>query len=82
MSKFAQILQGKVHWIFETEETPEFASDIILVDITDNTHVQEGWIYNNGEFVEPGLELDSEISQFDRIEGTLDILLLKQEGIL
>ncbi|WP_431808813.1 hypothetical protein [Lysinibacillus sphaericus] len=53
--KFAQILYNKAHWIFEADEKPEFAPNIVLVDITSKPDVQEGWDYNNetGEFTAP-----------------------------
>lgn len=53
--KFAQILYGKAHWIFDVDEKPKFASNIILVDITGNSDIQEGWDYNSesGEFTAP-----------------------------
>lgn len=53
--RFAQILNSKVHWIFEADEKPNFASNIILVDITGNNEVQEGWDYDlvTGEFIKP-----------------------------
>lgn len=57
MKRFAQIYNEKAHWIFETEEKPEFAPDIILIDITDSKYnnVREGWNYNKetGVFSEP-----------------------------
>lgn len=53
--KFAQILYDKAHWIFEADEKPEFAPNIILVDITERDDIQEGWDYNSetGEFTAP-----------------------------
>lgn len=53
--KFAQVLYNKAHWIFEADEKPEFAPNIVLVDITSKPEVQEGWDYNNktGEFTAP-----------------------------
>lgn len=53
--RYAQILYDKAHWIFESDEEPNFASNIILVDITDNLEVQEGWDYDyeTGGFTEP-----------------------------
>ena len=58
MIKLAQIQYNKVHWIFEAEENPEFAPNIVLVDITGNTEVQEGWDYESatGAFTEPDYE--------------------------
>lgn len=53
--RFAQILKGKAHWIFEAEAMPEFAPDIVIVDITHKPEVQEGWVYNEetGDFTAP-----------------------------
>jgi len=53
--KFVQILNKKAHWIFESEEQPQFAPNIILVDITDKPELQEGWDYDKdtGMFREP-----------------------------
>lgn len=53
--KFAQILYDKAHWIFEADEKPTFAPNIILVDITGRDDIQEGWDYNSetGEFTAP-----------------------------
>lgn len=46
--KFAQILNNKVHWVFDTDSTPRFAPNIILKDITNvNPQPQEGWDYNS-----------------------------------
>lgn len=55
MKRYAQILWGKAHWVFEAEEAPEFAPDIVIVDITDNPEIQEGWDYNKetGKFTAP-----------------------------
>lgn len=55
MKKFAQIENKKAHWIFEAAEKPEFAPNIVIIDITENDDVQEGWDYDEltGEFTEP-----------------------------
>ncbi|MCG3089119.1 hypothetical protein [Sporosarcina cyprini] len=55
MKKFAQVLHNKAHWIFEAEEKPEFATNIILVDITNYPVVQEGYDYDakTGIFTKP-----------------------------
>lgn len=47
LKKFAQIFNSKVHWIFESEEKPKFATNIILIEIT-NLEIQpeEGWEYS------------------------------------
>lgn len=61
MKKFAQILNGRAHWIFEFDdaeaEAPEFAPSIKLIDITDQVPMpQEGWTFSDGAFVAPVLE--------------------------
>lgn len=53
MRKFAQIQDNRVHWVFEAEEMPQFAPDIVLLDITDYPQVTEGWGFVDGEFVDP-----------------------------
>lgn len=46
MKKFTQILDNKAHWVFEAEEKPEFAPNIVLIEITNlDKQPQEGWIY-------------------------------------
>lgn len=58
--RYAQILNNKVHWIFEDEMTLEELgqhkynlSQITLIDITDVANVQEGYVYQDGNFVNP-----------------------------
>jgi len=54
--KFAQIMSGKTHWIFESEGKPVFAPNIVLVEITNlEVQPQEGWDYDveTGVFTEP-----------------------------
>jgi len=54
--KFCQIVDNKVHWIFEADTKPEFAPYIIIKDITNlNPQPQEGWNYdeNTDTFSEP-----------------------------
>ncbi|HWR42781.1 DUF4376 domain-containing protein [Sporomusa sp.] len=61
--RYAQILNNKAHWIFESNETLEeiyshrFSQEIVLVDITSNTGVKEGWDYDvsTGTFSEPNV---------------------------
>lgn len=55
MRKFVQIENKKAHWVFEAEEKPEFAPSIVMLDITGNVNIQEGWDYDEatGEFTEP-----------------------------
>lgn len=55
--RIVQIDNDKAHWIFEADEFPEFAPNIVLMDISDSKYdeVQEGWDYSEetGEFTEP-----------------------------
>lgn len=51
--RFAQIQDNKAHWVFEANVKPEFAPNIVLVDITDKPAVQEGWKYVDGKFIDP-----------------------------
>lgn len=53
MKKFVQIENKKAHWIFEAAEKPEFAPNIVLVEITGQDHVCEGWDYDGGVFTAP-----------------------------
>lgn len=53
---YAQILDGKVHWIFTAEDLPEWAEgsgefEIQTIDITDtDPRPQTGWFYEAGVF--------------------------------
>lgn len=53
--RFAQILYERAHWIFEYDKNPDFAPNIVLVDISGRNDIQEGWGYNSntGEFAPP-----------------------------
>lgn len=54
--KFAQIVDGKVHYIFEADIPPNFASNIVLVDISEVTPSPlYGYIYDEEAniFIEP-----------------------------
>lgn len=45
--KFAQVLNEKAHWIFESETEPQFAPNIVIVEITPAMgDVREGWNYD------------------------------------
>lgn len=50
--KYAQIQDDRVHWIFESDEPPEFAPYIIIVGLEGHDEVQEGWSYKDGVFSE------------------------------
>ena len=50
--RYAQIQDDRVHWIFESDEPPDFAPYIIIVSLEDHDEVQEGWAYKDGIFSE------------------------------
>ena len=84
MYKFAQILNDKAHWIFECEEKPDFAPNIILVDITGNNEIQEGWDYNaeTGEFAPPVIPEPIPVESQPTLEEMQAQTLLNTEMLL
>lgn len=84
--RFAQILHKKVHWIFEAEEQPRFAPNIVLVDITNNSEVKEGWDYDEstGLFnepipIEPKPQSPSELDELTNYVLDVDFRLMMVE---
>lgn len=54
MKKFGQVLNNKLHWKFEQEQRPEFAPEILIVEITGLVpEPQEGWEWNGKQFLAP-----------------------------
>jgi len=54
MKKYAQIVNNKVHGIFEYEVLPEFDNTIVMIDVTNLTPIPfVGQEYNGTEFVKP-----------------------------
>jgi len=49
--RFAQILNGRAHWVFESDEKPEFAPNLVLVEV--GPEVQEGWPWDGENFSPP-----------------------------
>lgn len=82
--KFAQILYDRAHWIFEADEKPEFAPNIVLVDITSKSDVQEGWDYNRetGEFTAPVIPEPTPIEPQPSLEEMQAQTLLNTEVLL
>lgn len=82
--KFAQILYNKAHWIFETDEKPSFAPNIVLVDITSKPDVQEGWDYNSktGEFMAPVIPEPTPIEPQPTLEEMQAQTLLNTEYLV
>lgn len=69
--RYTQILNGKAHWIFESDTVPQFAENIKLIDITNNVDVSEGWDFDSstGIFTEPNTEMvTSQVSLEQKVE--------------
>ncbi len=90
MNKYAQILNDKVHWIFQDEMTLQelylnkFNSEQIkLINITDNLlPIVEGWSYVDGGFVNPNppktldeLKIEK-IEQFKKLRDAKEVDLI------
>lgn len=50
--RYAQIQDDRVHWIFESDEAPDFAPYIVIVSLEGHDEVHEGWSYKDGVFSE------------------------------
>jgi hypothetical protein len=54
MKKFAQVLNNRLHWKFEQSLQPEFAPEILIVEITGLVpEPQEGWGWDGKQFLAP-----------------------------
>jgi hypothetical protein len=52
--KYAQIVQGKVHGVFDYDPLPEFAPNIVMVPVDGVTpEPKSGWFYDGTDFSEP-----------------------------
>lgn len=74
MKKFAQIIDDKVHWVFESVERPPYPDDVQIVDVT-GLDIKEGYIYHpeTKGFTppKPQLELEPRASLEEIAEETL-----------
>jgi hypothetical protein len=58
MKKFAQIVNKKLHWKFAKKDAPQFAPDIVIVEITGlKPEPQEGWDWDGKAFTAPAITL-------------------------
>jgi hypothetical protein len=39
-------IKAKATWVFECDVMPQFADNIVLIDITDNPNVSQNWLYD------------------------------------
>lgn len=75
--RYAQILNNKVHWIFEDDMTLEELgqhkfnlNQITLTDITNLVDVQEGYEYDGVNFTNPNIEtLDEAKTRYTKAAG-------------
>lgn len=51
--RYAQIVGGVVHGVFEYDPLPEFAPNIVMVAVPDGMAVRAGWLFDGAEFSEP-----------------------------
>lgn len=74
MKTFAQIKDGKAHWIFQGEKFPEFAPDIVIIDISSvKPAPAEGWSYDGKTFsAPPGPTADQIRARRDGLIGACD----------
>ena len=67
MTKYAQIVNGVVHGVFEYDPLPEFAPNIVMIELPADSPVVQNWLYTDGEFSEPPpedpLEVDRRITK-------------------
>ena len=74
MYKYAQIYDNKVHCIMEHEAGIDelyktyFSKDIVFIDITNISDIEEGWNYNGVSFTEPTLPTNEELLEVIRLE--------------
>lgn len=55
--KFAQIVNGKVHGVFEYDALPDFAPNIEMVSLDGvSPEPKAGWLYDGSSFIEPSPE--------------------------
>lgn len=71
--KYAQILNDKVHWIFNSEELiidlqQRFSPELIFIDITNAVpQPSEGWLYSNGICTQPSVGYECTLDEFKQI---------------
>lgn len=51
--KYAQIIDGRVHGVFDYDPLPDFAPDIVMIPIDGGSLVDAGWLYDGAVFTAP-----------------------------
>lgn len=72
MKVFAQVQDDRLHWRFEQEEQPEFAPDLIVIEITGASPMpQEGWRFDGSQFMPPPPPTTEEV--IARVQGRVSV---------
>jgi hypothetical protein len=50
---YAQIINGRVHGVFEYDTLPEFAPDVVMIPLEGGSPVAAGWLYDGSVFTAP-----------------------------
>ena len=79
--RYAQIVNQLVHGIYEYDVLPEFAPNIIMIELPEGSPVQPGWLYEDGEFLEPFIPEPESVVP-DRVTMRQARLALHAAGIL
>lgn len=67
MTKYAQIVQNTVHGVYEYDPLPQFAPNIVMVELPDDSPVEAGWLYSDGQFTETGLSITDTPTRITRL---------------
>lgn len=51
--RYAQIVADRVHGVFEYDPLPEFAPNIVMIELPEGSPVAAGWRYDGAVFSEP-----------------------------
>ncbi|MSU98479.1 hypothetical protein EB795_31945 [Pseudomonas mandelii] len=72
MKVFAQVQDERLHWKFEQAEPPEFAPDLVIIEITDSAPMpEEGWGFDGAAFLPPPPPSLEEV--ISRIQGRVSV---------
>jgi hypothetical protein len=72
MKVFAQVQDERLHWRFEQDELPEFAPDLVIIEITGVAPLpEEGWVFDGEAFVPPPPPSREEL--IERVQGRVSV---------
>lgn len=67
MMKYAQIVNDQVHGVYEYDPLPEFAPNIVMIELPEGSPVQGGWLYSDGTFAAPELPITDAPTRITRL---------------